>query len=373
MHFEKNLKKYLSKRSEKFWSFNKKPNFKKYDFFIIVPSKAEKNYLPKLIRSISTQQKKYLEKTLVIIVINNSENENKQIINNNEETQKYLNRSDFKFEIVYIDAFSNKNALPSKKAGVGLARKIGADLALKHSKKSSIMCYTDADVILSKNYLKVINHYYEKNMCGCAIAGFKHQDNIDSKITKNIRKYENFLYITAKKIKQAGSPYGYVSLGSCITCTSNSYISVGGMNSKKATEDFYFLQELTKHFQFMHVINKKIVYPSSRLSDRVYLGTGYRMNKALNEQKIKEIYFSDESFVKLNKLLSIIKESNRLNINELLDKTKDIGKLNKFLELHGIKKIWKSLVKNTDYDKFISQFNRWFDGLLTIKFLKYFS
>ena len=145
------------------------------------------------------------------------------------------------------------------------------------------------------------------------------------------------------------------------------------MNRLKATEDFYFLQELTKHFGVMHTIEKIIVFPSSRESKRVYLGTGYRMTKALEGDKINQLYFSDQSFISLREFLEIINKSYNLSFNQLIKKTEKIEGLNNFLIKNDIEKIWDSLIKNVDYEKYISQFHRWFDALKTIKFLKYYS
>ena len=72
-------------------------------------------------------------------------------------------------------------------------------------------------------------------------------------------------------------------------------------------------------------------------------------------------------------MVFLLKHRTCLNVNELLDKTNDIPKLNRFLEMQRIEKVWNSLINNSDYEKFISQFHRWFDGLKTIQFLKYFS
>jgi hypothetical protein len=158
-----------------------------------------------------------------------------------------------------------------------------------------------------------------------------------------------------------------------MTCTVSGYIAVGGMNRMKATEDFYFLQELTKHFEEMNIIKNKLVYPSSRLSSRVYLGTGYRMQQSSEGFNINELYFSKDSFKKLKEMLNIIKKSYKLDLRELLAKTGQVSELNNFLKKQGIERIWGSLIKNVDENKFISQFHRWFDGLKTIKFLKYYS
>ena len=368
MQFDFRLKKYLNKKAEKDWQLSIKPSKKRYDSFIIVPAKAEYENIPQLLDSIKKQSSRYLEKCLTIIVVNSSSDDSKDIINNNNQTIKYLSENVFDFDLSYIDA-----TLPLKNSGVGLSRKIGADLALDYCKESSVVCYTDADVILADNYLETIIKYYKKHQCGCAMVGFKHQKNDEPMIDKSIQEYEQFLINTAKDLKESGSPYGYVSLGSSMTCTVSGYIAVGGMNRMQATEDFYFLQELTKHFEHMNIIENELVYPSSRISSRVYLGTGYRMQQTKDGFDINELYFSDESFENLKKLLDTIKNSYLLDINQLLEKTNKIEKLNNFLNQQEINKVWGSLIKNVDEKKFIAQFHRWFDGLKTIKFLKYYS
>ena len=88
---------------------------------------------------------------------------------------------------------------------------------------------------------------------------------------------------------------------------------------------------------------------------------------------INQLYFSEIAFKNLKELLKIIKKSYGLSLSELLIKTDNIPELNNFLNREGINKIWESLIKNVDEKKFISQFHRWFDGLKTIKFLKYYS
>ena len=373
MQFEQRLAKYLRKKGQTNWTLNQDPPKNNYEIFIIIPAKAESSDLPNLLNSISKQDKDNLKKCLVIIIFNRSEQDPYEIFEDNLKSINYINSENFNFDICYVDANSDKNILPKKHAGVGLTRKIGADLILQYSSKNSIICYTDADSILSDNYLYIIKEYYNQNNCGCAVVSFSHQKHIDPIIEQNIRLYEKFLSKTAEDLKAAGSPYGYISLGSCMTCTVSGYIAIGGMNKLKATEDFYFLQELTKHFGFMHHIKNIIVFPSSRISSRVYLGTGYRMGRAKEGDNIKQLYFSNESFVYLGDFIKIIKEAYKLDIKQLLTKTNKIKGLNNFLIKNDIEKIWESLIKNVDYEKYLSQFHRWFDALKTIKFLKYFS
>lgn len=130
MQFEERLKKYLRKKSENDWSLINNPGKEKYDSFIVVPAKAELNSLPILLESISKQDSEYLKNCLVVIVFNRSVHDSKEIYNNNKQSMNYVKNINFNFDICYIDANSSNNLLPKKNAGVGLARKIGADLIL---------------------------------------------------------------------------------------------------------------------------------------------------------------------------------------------------------------------------------------------------
>ena len=373
MQFEKKLNKYLKNKSETLWNFTLLPKKNFYDTFIIIPAKSESKLIPKLLNSIKIQKNYNLQNCLIIFIINNSEEDNSDILIDNLKSIEYIESQTFNFEICYIDASSKNNCLPLKNAGVGLSRKIGADLALFYSHPKSIFCFTDADCILSPNYLEKISMHYENNNQNFAILGFKHQKTKSNKLNRYIKIYEKYLIETATNIKKTGSPYGYISLGSCITCSAESYLTVGGMNRLKATEDFYFLQKLTKHYGTPPEINEPLVYPSSRMSSRVHLGTGYRMQQLSNGKSYKDLYFSDDSFLTLGDFIRIIKKSFGLSYKEIIEKLAKIDNITEFLVQNDFENIWNSLSLNTNYNKYISQFHRWFDGLKTIKFLKYHS
>ena len=373
MQFEKKLNKYLKNKSETSWNFTLLPKRNFYDIFIIIPAKSESKLIPKLLNSIKIQKNYNLQNCLIIFIINNSEEDNSDILIDNLKSMEYIESQTFNFEICFIDASSKNNCLPLKNAGVGLSRKIGADLALFYSHPKSIFCFTDADCILSPNYLEKISSHYENNNQNFAILGFKHQKSENNKLNRYINIYEKYLFETATNIKKTGSPYGYISLGSCITCSAESYLTVGGMNRLKATEDFYFLQKLTKHYGTAPEINEPLVYPSSRISSRVHLGTGYRMQQLSNGKSYKDLYFSDDSFLTLGDFIRIIKKSFGLSYKEIIEKLAKIDNITEFLVQNDFENIWNSLALNTNYRKYISLFHRWFDGLKTIKFLKYHS
>ena len=73
---------------------------------------------------------------------------------------KLLNEH-YMFEIIIIDCFSDGQALPEKKSGVGMARKIGYDYCIPYAKKSSLFLSLDADTLIHENYLLKIAEEYK--------------------------------------------------------------------------------------------------------------------------------------------------------------------------------------------------------------------
>ena len=134
--------------------------------------------------------------------------------------------------------------------------------------------------------------YFDTTRAQAAVVGFSHLESNNKKEAEAIRQYEKYLLITAEKMRGAGSPYGYVAMGSTIVCTVGAYCAVGGMPRKKATEDFYFLQELAKYCG-VHTIPQILVQPSSRQISRVYLGTGFRMEQIQKGLDIHSLYYSE--------------------------------------------------------------------------------
>ena len=371
----KNLENYLKKRAVSSpWKLSETPE-KKFKFSIVIPAYNELDSLFTALNSINKNNKDLLLSTIVVVVINNSEKSPKTFKNNNLLTIKQLEKSKFDFNLKFVDASSKGLELPEKYAGVGLARKIGIDLILPHmiSKKSLILC-TDADVTVSPNYLLIVSNYFTHNNSSAAVLGFKHRKANIKIIDSEIQIYENYLKDTAKQLKYAGSPYSYVSMGSTMVCTVEAYCAVGGMPKRKATEDFYFLQALSK-FDTVESINKELIFPSSRPISRVYLGTGFRMKQVQNGLRISSLYFDENAFAYLAQWIAAVKSCRDLNITSLLSKTNKIHpQFNTFIKEEGISKVWIKLQQNSKSNKqFINQFHRWFDGLKTIKLLKYFT
>ena len=95
----------------------------------------------------------------IIIVVNNAENSSQEILSQNNKTINEIkqfkteNKCNHHLKIHIIQAL----LLPKKYAGVGLARKIGMDEAVRRNPNGVIICL-DADSLVEKNYLSVHHH-----------------------------------------------------------------------------------------------------------------------------------------------------------------------------------------------------------------------
>ena len=368
------ISKYINTRlADKKWAPNNAPLKNKYDTLITIPCYNEYDYIFKTLDSVNKQNHHGLKKTLVSIVINNSTDDDILIIENNRSTYEKLLNAQYDFDFVIIDAFSGGKAIETKFSGAGMARKISVDAMLSYLNEDSLVCFIDADTILSDKYLTSIKSYYSKNKCQAFTVNFAHQHD-EPKTKVLITEYENYLKDTAANIRSCGSPYGYVSLGSTMVCTYLAYISVGGMNRKIASEDFYFLQELEKYCGVKQ-INDILVHPSSRYASRLYLGTSMRLQKSLRgELDLSSLYFSEHAYALLEKWIKLALSSRQMTYDSLEEKILLIDDhLLEFLRSINLQGAWGSIVSAPSENHFEKQFHRWFDALSIFKLLKFYT
>ncbi|MEJ2105490.1 MAG: hypothetical protein P8X47_13090 [Ignavibacteriaceae bacterium] len=116
---------------------------------VVIPAISEFENFPNLLNSLNKNDCASLQKSLIIFVINNSVSSENKIKDDNKKSTDLLRSiiskstsHNFLAEILpsginigLIDASSEGNEFTKKEAGVGLARKIGLDEALKVLKK----------------------------------------------------------------------------------------------------------------------------------------------------------------------------------------------------------------------------------------------
>jgi len=179
--------------------------------------------------------------------------------------------------------------LPAKHAGVGLARRLGMDLAAEHllaaKQPQGVIVNLDADCTVAPNYFQALEaHFQQKPETPGASIYFEHplSGHLDPRLYEGITYYELFLRYYVHGLRYAGLPCAFQTIGSAMAVRAEVYLQQGGMNRRKAGEDFYFLQKIIELGGFSEV-RTTCVYPSPRLSLRVPFGTGKAMGDWLRQ------------------------------------------------------------------------------------------
>ena len=268
---------------------------------VVIPSFNEK-YIQPSIDSLFLNQDKFSFNVEVIVLINNSESEIEEIKEQNLLTLKKLQN----LSKTYIK--SNMHLIPvligdldSKHAGVGWARKLGMDLATQRFRTlnfNGIIVGLDADTLVESNYFNSIYSFFLNNNYNAASIHFEHPvsgNSFSDVHFKQIIYYELHLRYYKNSLKYSNLPYSFHTIGSAFALTTSAYARQGGMNRRKAGEDFYFINKLIKGEVFGE-INDTTVIPSPRISNRVPFGTGRAILEGLNTQKDLSLTYDFQSF-----------------------------------------------------------------------------
>ncbi|MEN6330388.1 MAG: hypothetical protein ABFD57_00210 [Smithella sp.] len=373
-------------------------NTENISLVVVIPAYAEKEMLFSTLASLAQNSPSSLKYSFVLCVINNKKNSPHEIKINNQQTLEYLDilvnsknpeqlnlKQDLKeklqliaeaeLRIGYIDASSQGSELNDNEGGVGMARKIGMDMALNllsqsTSIKKLILCL-DADTLVQKNYLDAIKDYFHKKV-KTAIVAYEHQEADTDEGKAAIYCYEIFLRYWILGLKYAKSPYAYHSIGSTMVCSADAYLAVRGMNRRQAGEDFYFLNKLAK-IGNINYIKETCVFPSARASFRVPFGTGKRIQRFLSHEQEEYILYDPRIFEILAKWLQLMEKPFHCDEKDILIKTEAIHpSLPSFLTDYQFEDVWKRIRRNVkNEDTLNSQFHCWFDGFKTLKLINY--
>ncbi len=175
-------------------------------------------------------------------------------------------------DILWLD-FASDRGLPDS-GGVGLARKIGCDLA---TMLIANRCITspwihslDADAQLPGDYF---THTDQAGDCSALTYPFQHIGDMDCPHHRATLVYEWHILRYALGLKRAGSRHAWVPLGSAMAIHAADYARVRGFPERAAGEDFYLLSKLSK-VRPVRCLSAQPIRIQSRTSDRVPFGTG---------------------------------------------------------------------------------------------------
>ncbi|MFT6868239.1 MAG: glycosyltransferase involved in cell wall biosynthesis [Cyclobacteriaceae bacterium] len=347
------------------WPQSEFPEFipdKNLEIIVIIPCYNE----PDLIKSLrSLEACTSSENVLVMVIINESEFESDYLIENNRRTIEEISSNNFTIPIL-----SKLIPLPDKKAGVGLARKIGMDEAVRKFesiKKDGIIVCFDADCLCAPNYFEEIKKFYSKRGKKVGLVHYEHDlsgDNIEA-----IINYELYLRYYVNAMRWAKFPFAFQTLGSCITVRSKAYQKQGGMNTRQAAEDFYFIHKMMP-LGGIGELNATCIYPSDRVSDRVPFGTGQAVAKFLNQENDGYEVYNPRIFAELKQFL----ETTFSYLFDFPD-YEAVGyspNVVHFLKQINFNQDLKKMRTNASNSvSFMNRFFQWFDGFRALKFVHF--
>ncbi len=368
----KQLKKYLRTRAlPSPWQLTGNER-KDFSAAVVIPALAEEDSLPRTLAALARNPAAELSRTLVLIVINNRPTATKTQQQENQRTLKCLQSYPLpELNLAWVDASSPGFELPERE-GVGMARKVGFDLALACLDWTCrpLLISLDADTLVDANYLPAIFAHFDASPKGGATIPFRHQPGETVAQEAAIRRYELYLRSYLFGLQQAGSPYAYHSIGSAFACAAEAYLAAGGMNRRQAAEDFYFLQQLAKTTG-VEMLAGTVVRPSARFSARVPFGTGNAVQGQVEEGREAFKFTSTAAFQLLQAWLCAVEQGWECSAEELQRHARQLSAiLADFLEELNFRRNWQKLQANhCARTQRIAAFHAWFDGLRTRQLL----
>lgn len=341
---------------------------------VVIPAMCEYAYLPKTLTSLAACPAADAEKTLLVVVINRPESSVSEVEADNQATLDWLQKEGTRLlpNLRWIDATSPGNTLPDK-GGVGLARRIGCDSVLKLLSQRQerdlnrlVIAHLDADTLVAEDYLTQLNALPAGRLA--FTFSYSHLPAESAPAQAAIEGYELYLNYMHTGLRRAGSPYAFQTVGSAMASTAEMYCLAGGMPAKRqAGEDFYFLQECAKVGEVREAPMIR-VFPSPRISLRVPFGTGPRLAEAL-DGGIAQTGPDPQAFQELEVVLRWMNtacEKRPKRVTGCLpDWVADVQALNK------LDAVWGKLLRQCKSPEHLRrEFNRWFDGLATIRFIR---
>lgn len=265
-----------------------------------------------------------------------------------------------------------ENKLPPKHAGVGLARKIGMDEAVRRfdllNNPNGIICCYDADSKCEKNYFVALEKHFKKYLkSGACSIHFEHPlegTEFKEEVYHGIYWYELHLRYYKNALQYAQLPYAYHTIGSSMAVRAKAYCEQGGMNRRKAGEDFYFLQKFIDVGTLTELKSTKVI-PSPRASHRVPFGTGRAIQEMIDQEREIEKSYAFKNFELIKECFSAVQTwyHQEPEFHPILIEFVGEDVLqSKYREIHK---------QSTSEERFVKRFFQWFNAFQLLKLIHF--
>ena len=276
---------------------------------------------------------------------------------------------DARMSVLVVDRFTVNRRLPSSQ-GVGLARKVGADIALElivqRRVRHAFFAMTDADTHLPEDYFSRLAELEPD--CSAAVFPFWHEPRGESRVDRATALYEIRLRYIQRGLQWANSPYAFHAVGSTMAVHALSYAQVRGVPKRQAAEDFYLLGKLCKLRPLARLQGMPVLI-RSRISRRVPFGTGAETAR-LTKGVALELYHPDcfAAVRDVTRCLQRVSESPNRSAPEPLARMNPL--VNRFLESQGALGAWPKICEQSPTPLArLRRLHDWFDGFRTLKLI----
>jgi len=275
-------------------------------------------------------------------------------------------------DVLVVDRCSEGRELPNRQ-GVGLARKIGCDVALAWQRqdviRSSWLHCTDADVTLPATYFAAAHAHDSEPDVVALCYPFWHQTESASQAGRALELYEMSLRYYVLGLRWAGSSYAFHSIGSTMAIRFKAYLQVRGMPKREAGEDFYLLGKVAK----LGTVRTPKCEPlriAQRDSQRTPFGTGPATSSIqadMREGKDFTVY-NPRSFALVREWLEVLDEYAKTCDLEILDRlSHEILKM--ALPLDTEKHLREAASQCKTPKARAQRLHSWFDAFRTLKLI----
>ncbi|MBW2699367.1 MAG: glycosyltransferase family 2 protein [Deltaproteobacteria bacterium] len=343
---------------------------------VVIPCLAESQSIGSVLDSLELGFARF-EAVEVLLVVNQPEDAPAHVSEDNQATMAALASRTGSLHLHVLDRASPGMALDPQQAGVGLARRLGMDLALRRlvaagrSGQACIACL-DADSPVAPGYLdELLRVFASEDQPLAGVCAYRHPvDDPDPELAQAMVAYELWMRYFEQGLRLTASPFSYPTIGSCIVCSAHGYALADGMPPRQAGEDFHFFQKLIKLASDERPVLRlrAQVHPSARPSWRVPLfGTGRALLRCLEEgPDAYRLVEPPEAFFEIQPFFAALKEG--FVAPEILRAAAG-PRLAAFMEAErGWQRLESIRANQSSAERFARAAMHWFDGLRIVRY-----
>ena len=313
----------------------------------------------------------------VVVVLNASERDGGALRRRHRETRARIDawrraneRAGLRFHALDFPR------LPARHAGVGLARRLGMDEAVARfasvGNPGGIIACLDADCLVDPDYLAALEAHFAAHPATRACSVYFEHDLEGpgaAWLYRGITGYELFLRYYRHGLAFAGFPYAHYTLGSCMAVRCDAYARHGGMNRRRAGEDFYFLNKLMAVGGVTELTATRVM-PGVRPSTRTPFGTGRALRARRDDDTDSWLAYDPRVFRDLRALVERVDVWAAVPAGAWRADAGLPGTVRAFLAADRMAERHAEMRHHTaGPGTFRKRFFQWFDGLRALKFV----